>query len=1853
MPDPLDALFSDTAKRDPLDALFTAPAQVSQPTHVNAVGVPGVVQQPYGGGNPPSQENPGILTDIQHGIAQGPQDLYRQFGNAGAAAAQFIGPENLSAIGLQPGSFEDTSGYQPATNAGIPEPVTLPGRLARGVVPVAGMTALGLAGAGPAAFAGIGAAQGAGGAYEAARGRGMPEDVAAAEALPAGIAGAALNFIPGQRILAGAGGVRGALGTAAIGGAGAAGQEYTNMLLQRIAEDDPQAFNNALSRLGEAVLSGAVLTGGAHAVTAMGSRFQDNASPRLSRDSKSSGATLDQRYSPPSSVETPQSKDVQLSPVPDPLQTDALARDTQRLPSEHSSLPAVEVPSVPLDFSSMPLKALKSEASRRGLETVGGRKALIERLSAKPDGPDLAQDNLAKLSQDTSRTDTLTDRQSEPESIAPSPQQTSPLESLQSPSNLSYLPIKDLRGPLSAPKKGTAKSPQPAYAVQIAKQLEDRGYSVRTKAAASGSEYLTIEYPHGTYRVRISDHANTTKNPDNPHIGNDPDFNLVVRPGGSVKGWGEFASSWEPVSSDDWRKVYGKDFNPNDLSAHDRRAYEASVRNDAERGVDPTGSKSVLATRLAQADSASRTGIASQSQGNPVSPATGGSPESIVRNETPSENLRVPIAAREVESVPSPDSTAASDGGSTIQYEAGDAHNPGIRVEFRINGDSAEVLSVIPPRGNRGHKPGMRELRRVAHDIQTKYPQIKSFGGSRVTGANGAREMAATLEKWAASRQPNSTAPVDGKQSSFPPPKSTGAVLTKDGRVYRDLDEIKSAFPKATVTNDQDGAIVVRSRGTPTRKLEALENWGYMERPKGVVRESNPALPEHPWEALARRVVSKEISRTKAQSEAKAAGYGPEFNLAYQSLRDTGKIDAAAIKSDLASRPDWAEQARRSREKESQVDQARKDTLAAISSRPGWTVDHLSDSGSIYAKHKATGKIIRISDHYVPDHDNDGRSARAPWETEIVSRSSSLRRSQFEDAASTIDGAPPRDFEPQPVGGQASTPTTPSKATIDPAKMTVAQLRAEIEATGVEVGKNSKAQLADAVRKIRQTGSLESFVAGHVATHTVRAFDDFSNNIATLKNVAGIVRENLGERGARIYNRALVYELPKMLSSSSETTNAAVQHASASIAAAPMTTSFMSRVLGPRFRDPKFVSDVGAVLTEDNLRDVAKSRAADPEDTGGPVHTTVGEKGYFKTEAEYQATKSDPAVANAIERHRAIVQPWMDAQHKIQQGIAPATDLPTRGLETGARINLLPLKVDPETGIKARINPPVPSGPRPPRLTSLLKRKSPFAQRATGTAEAYDVDYGNIIENTVQRQLSNATRMRFYDALVKSKDAVLTKTGVPAPQINGDETFAIDVKRGKGQDPQVLWVRKPLESEVRGVLGTRDLQNSIVGNSARMFVASMVNKLQVAGLADASYHTANVLSAIAASPGGRNLAEVWARKVPGYNLADAIGRTISEARAVKMDDPAVIDRLSFLAENGMLRAKHDAGPVGSFIQALDQSARLALDGLYTHMVNSGMAVDTIQDRRRFVNQAGQYNPRLRGPIENIAKSLGASPFIVAGRTFNKLGIRQVTGGSAVKSPTTGKAASVRAMQIAGSIGAGYIVVPALLNLATVGKVTGRPGVPIGAVDTGEDDKDGRPIYVDLAKWTGLRRGLKLTGANALIEGSRAGLKPSQIADSAVRDMVNSAIHPWAGPPVEAASVAMTGRGLGYDLPDLTGPVAPGDSVAAARAKAAVLGVSPLVEAADKEQSDSFWGGLLKQLGGAFGVRAGRATNPEAVEGSRMKDFVDASIREARRGGGDYQARMAKFNARMNTAKDLTPAELRRAMIQAKSRLKFD
>lgn len=719
---------------------------------------------------------------------------------------------------------------------------------------------------------------------------------------------------------------------------------------------------------------------------------------------------------------------------------------------------------------------------------------------------------------------------------------------------------------------------------------------------------------------------------------------------------------------------------------------------------------------------------------------------------------------------------------------------------------------------------------------------------------------------------------------------------------------------------------------------------------------------------------------------------------------------------------------------------------------------------------------------------------------------------------------------------------------------------------------------------------------------------------------------------------------------------------SSRIAARPIAEVFASDVLGQSGIDPV---EFGAALTEDNRRSIKQAfetKAAQAEtpaeaqtfrDKADAIKTFVDTKNFpFKTEADYQNFLNDPATKEVINRHQDLWSNVVEPQYKQAMGIDPDMELPSRGRQTGARINL--------RAVQEGENPQnVVSSAARGNLLGTMRRKSPFGVQATGAAEAYHSNYYDIMENTFGRQLEIANKRAFEDALVEKGQAVIDKPGQQV-MIGGKPAEPFPLRRqtiitpgGASGQNQTLYVNSKLAREYEiGANIDRKPPPPLVG-----FFNKLLNKTALAGLTDASTHAVNQASTLFTLPGGsgRLLQDTILSSFPGrpdfaVSVAKALWKGFQDNRA----------QLASLAEIGAMREHYEPTKVPVMRQMqqalewMDKTTRLSLDDAYKRLAADGLVENSETARREFVNQIGQYNRRAQTYYKRWFRDTGLGPFVTAGTTFNTLGVRGITLNPGVRGASIPASIALRGNMLAKLVGSAATVMLAnylMTKDKKGGGVLGRPGVNLGDIDTGQTDKNGRPEVIKVFSMIGPGRGLRVTGARGFIEAKREGLPTGSALDSAARDAINSAMSPWAGPAIRFATTAVTGYPTAINVGRNTPVVPPGQSQAKENIKQAVLQANPVVAGIAKANQpggtiadavQSQLPRLLPQPGKSLEMMQ---NYPEIVRKAQAKAFIDDVISRARKMVPDVRNQFLQDS--LNQLED--PADKKKAIQQFKWR----
>lgn len=660
---------------------------------------------------------------------------------------------------------------------------------------------------------------------------------------------------------------------------------------------------------------------------------------------------------------------------------------------------------------------------------------------------------------------------------------------------------------------------------------------------------------------------------------------------------------------------------------------------------------------------------------------------------------------------------------------------------------------------------------------------------------------------------------------------------------------------------------------------------------------------------------------------------------------------------------------------------------------------------------------------------------------------------------------------------------------------------------------------------------LDAALAAHLARNAPQAFRRSPG-----KTVGQTIKDILSDVPLeyRTVSKQLAGEAaPRTSLLNEDAGNALVRYAASTIAAPEIAKGMSAQVLGDRWKDKGFRETLGAVLVEDRLRAIQKAfQDAGDMISAAAVQSVIGKDwSPLKTEADFRAALANPEIQGAIRRHKAIIEPPAAEMHrrvggsvKFVEDTGEFEELPSAvagpGLETGAFVNLRAIMEDEAA---ERLVGGAPRG----NLENPLRRKARFSRQARGTGEEYEIDYRRLAERMIEANYEEFSKVQMYDNLVAAGLAQIEAPGLKeAPIIGGRKTEKFTIERRGAPAGKYaartfirnLWVREDVAPELRQALNV----DGGFRKAALIKAANFLNAIQLAGPTDAVWHVANMISSITGSQGGKNLLTDIARKIPGLNVADALGRVGAAAIRVMRDSPEIQQRISEIAEIGALREPERRGFSLNkrFIAVVDRAGRLVRDDLYMNLVNRGVTRYSEAGRREFINQIGSYNGRLMSQFQRTLKDFGAAPFVVAGRNFNRMAMRRLTFDPGVKAASPAAWAQMRGVEIFGTV-ATLIAIPALLNFLISGTPSGPPGVKIGQIYLGRA-KDGSLIVLDPAQWTGLRRGLRITGAESLIEGLSRGERSERISHNMIRDIIGGISHPWTGPAVQAVAVGTTG-----------------------------------------------------------------------------------------------------------------------------------
>ena len=664
-------------------------------------------------------------------------------------------------------------------------------------------------------------------------------------------------------------------------------------------------------------------------------------------------------------------------------------------------------------------------------------------------------------------------------------------------------------------------------------------------------------------------------------------------------------------------------------------------------------------------------------------------------------------------------------------------------------------------------------------------------------------------------------------------------------------------------------------------------------------------------------------------------------------------------------------------------------------------------------------------------------------------------------------------------------------------------------------------------------------------------------------------------------------DLPRLLRASAKTANAFAAHASSFARSFTMPRAMLADAFPEHYRTPEGRTKIARMwraLSVDNLRGTAAAlqrlmttdtqRIRDAEQnlaqvksrggmSGGTSEADTREQARALKQADQakrdlvQHTKDAKAASQGAER---LLQGWFggddtkyhaelndvelkDMMQKYAKHVEQPLDrmrtglgeeLGARGLETGIHIPM----PDATEKNKAHGGPVLEAVRKLGNLMAFNVAKDPLSEHRAGTGQ-YSDDAEWAIGQAIRFRLSQSTKL---DALRTGESEGVLK------MVTGDEPgpkgmvfvdkATVPHQNDEGENvrsPVNVYCKPELVSEIRHALNTD--MGAQMGPLARA-----INFVQVATGADFVTHTVNQVRILSQAQGMDSVMREIGRKFPGARTLDSIVQIAQVRNAIAKDSPAIRKEIDWLTSNAMTRhiGSEPGGKEGGHgvrawvqhqIELNDLAVRISTSRMYEHLAKIDPTLNTVEGRRRWVNQLGQYNSRLQGNLTRLAKGYGISPFVVAGRAMTKAGIRAVTGSPGIKVADPALAVKMRALNmLGGTVGAAAMA--ASFNYLRTGRLVPPAGVPITAIALGKQDDNGNERYIDLDPWVG--RGLGALGGKALqramnpSNSMQRGMRgrsenASQMMYDAAIDIAGAQARPWMGPFLTAGWMAATGK----------------------------------------------------------------------------------------------------------------------------------
>jgi hypothetical protein len=534
-----------------------------------------------------------------------------------------------------------------------------------------------------------------------------------------------------------------------------------------------------------------------------------------------------------------------------------------------------------------------------------------------------------------------------------------------------------------------------------------------------------------------------------------------------------------------------------------------------------------------------------------------------------------------------------------------------------------------------------------------------------------------------------------------------------------------------------------------------------------------------------------------------------------------------------------------------------------------------------------------------------------------------------------------------------------------------------------------------------------------------------------------------------------------------------------------------------------FYREVAAELARVQASGKPSARLGELLQAAKDVKSFLGTPGYAADQAAFQRDLNSSEFREFLARWsgKGGFAEIMEDNFRKAQGLDVNDPIDSKTQIPGFPVNLLGKENTPQ----------VQGQPSAGKLQNTRLRQLPFSREATGSSDAYETDIGKIIENSLVRGTTLAAKAEFLRTMVNEGTGIFAK---PDQRVEG-ATEIPNVKPPRGtQEAEPgqtsFYVRNEAAGEVRQSIQVDQPWKKIPGTQ-------LLTGLNMIGFTEPIAHVMNNLTMMF-KPG------MW-RQIPWMPAT---------TWKVMRGNQEIMGRILDLAKEGVgFRAQHPTllskvvgdtawDPTswgGRFLDVMHKTMALTMEDAFNGLRDRGYAVDTITNKRDFINQLGNYSKKTQNGIVAFLRDTGINSTATATTNYTAQSLRALVGGTGLEATGPKAALMLRASMIAR--GAGILASVAAANFLRWGRLDGDDNTPLGAMKIGE--KDGKTQYLDIFAYTPWGRGLRTTGAASLIEGQRAGARAGPTIDTAAERLIGSLVRPFVGAPVAFAQEAITGR----------------------------------------------------------------------------------------------------------------------------------